>query len=158
MGSPWPSDLQAPVLAEERVMANVVTPYQTVHFTLTSQNLNIDWTRSFLGVVPVGESSLAVPLTDLQEMRMSHTVIPPRLVLALALGALPFVVETPRWLVGFVMVLAIWMLLVSVIGAVKISHGASRTVIPVCLLQKHAVEQFVEEVWQVVSTRREAEP
>ena len=149
MGSPRPSDIGAPVLAEERVMSNVVTPYQTVHLVLTDRDLRVRWPQSLLGVIPVGETSLTVPLSELHGFRMTHTMIFGRLLVALVLGALPFVVDVPRWLVGFILVLAIWLLLVAVIGALEVIHGGHRTVIPVCLLQKGATTRFINEVMLV---------
>ena len=147
MGSPRPSDSRAPVLVEESVMVNAVTPYQWVHFTLTHTAVCIEWPVSVLGAVPIRRTRLEVPLPELHRFRMIHTVIPRRLLFVAVLASLLVIVDLPRYLVGVAAMLVLWFLLLTVVGAVEVHHAGGRATIPVCLLQRRAAEDFIEKVW-----------
>ena len=127
-------------------MVNVATPYQRVRFELARDDLHIEWPQSILGVLPVRLLRLQIPLVDLQSIRFTHTVVPTRLVLALGLALLPVVADLPRLLTSFAVVLAVWFLLLSIIGCVEVVHAEERTTVPVCLLQKRSVVGFLARV------------
>ena len=131
MGSSRPSDSRTPVLAKESVMVNVATPYQWVHFTLTNTTVCIEWPVSILGAIPIRQTRLEVPLTDLQRFRMTHILIPRRLLFAAVLGSLLVMLDLPRFLTGVAVALVIWFLLLTVVGAVEVHHTDGRTTIPV---------------------------
>ena len=149
MGSSRPSDSQAPVLAEESVMVNVVTPYQWVRFTLTDAAVCIEWPVSILGAIPIRQARLEVPLPELHRFRMTHTVIPSRLLFVAFLTSLLVILDLPRYLVGVAVMLVVWFLLLTVVGAVEVHHARGRSTIPVCLLQRRATKDFIEQVWRV---------
>ena len=153
MGSPPPAS-RAPVLATESVMVNVVTPYQWVHFTLTPAAVCIEWPVSILGAIPIRQTRLEVPLPELNRFRMTHTLIPRRLLVVVALASLLVVFDLPSYLIGAVVMLVIWFLLLTVVGAVEVHHDGGRKTIPVCLLQRRATEDFIEQVWRTAGTER----
>lgn len=147
MGSSQSSDSPTSVVAKESVMVNVVTPYQLVHFTLTNTLLRIEWPVSILGVVPIRHTQLQVQLSELHSIHMAHTVIPIRLIVVAVLASLPFLFDLPPYLIGGISALAVWFLLLAVVGAVKVQHAGGRSTIPVCLLQRRASQRFIEQVW-----------
>ena len=154
MGSPRPSDSQVPVLAEESVMVNVVTPYQWVHFTLTHAAVCIEWPVSILGAIPIRQTRLEVPLHELHRLRMTHTLIPRRLLFVAVVTSLLVILDLPRYLVGLAAMLVVWFLLLTVVGAVEVHHAGGRSTIPVCLLQRRATLDFIEEVWSTAAPGR----
>lgn len=154
MGSSWPSDSRAPILAKESVMVNAVTPYQWVHFTLTQNAVRIEWPVSILGAIPIRQTWLEVPLPELHRFRMTHTLIPRRLLFLVFLTSLLVIVDLPRYLFGVAVMLVIWFMLLTVVGAVEVDHSGGRTTIPVCLLQRRATEDFVEQVWRTAGNGR----
>lgn len=156
MRSSRPTGDQGAMLAEESVLVNVVTPYQAVHFSLTPDAVRIDWPQSILGIVPVGRVGLDVPLDDLERFRLTHTLILSRLLVFAAVASIPFLIDLPRWGIGIIVILAAWLLLVSVVGAVEVRHAGERTVIPVCLLQSKAVRDFIDQVDQATWPRERA--
>ena len=147
MGSSRPSDSRAPVLAKESVMVNAVTPYQWVHFTLTQTVVRIEWPVSILGAIPIRQTCLEVPLPELHRFRMTHTLIPRRLVFLVVFTSLLVILDLPRHLTGIAVMLVIWFMLLTVVGAVEVHHSDGRTTIPVCLLQRRTTEHFIEQVW-----------
>lgn len=158
MGPSRQSEARAPVRAYEKVMVNVVTPYQTVDFSLTADDLSIEWPRSFLGVVPIGRARLEIPLSELLSMRLIHTVAPTRLIVVVLLASLLVVFDHPRWLSAIIMILGIWFLLLAVIGATEVIHTGGRSVVPVCLLQSRTARDFIDEVDQATGTSRQIQP
>lgn len=154
MGSSRPSDSRAPVLAKQSVMVNAVTPYQWVQFTLTESAVRIEWPVSILGAIPIRQASLEVPLPELHRFRMTHKLILRRLLFLVVLTSLLISLDLPRYLFGFAVMLVIWFLLLTVVGAVEVDHSAGRTTIPVCLLQRRATEGFVEQVWRTAENQR----
>ena len=154
MGSSRPSDSRAPILAKESVMVNAVTPYQWVHFTLTSTAVCIEWPVSILGAVPIRQARLEVPLPELHRFRMTHILIPSRLLVVAALAALLVILDLPSYLIGIAVMLIIWFLLWTVVGAVEVHHAGGRSTIPVCLLQRRATQDFIEQVWRTAAPGR----
>lgn len=152
MGSSPPFDSRASVLAKESVMVNVVTPYLWVHFTLTQAKVCIEWPRSILGAIPIGQTRLEVPLPELHRFRMTHTLIPRRLLVIAGLISLLVILDLPRYLIGIAVMLVIWFLLLTVVGAVEVHHAGGRSTIPVCLLQRRSTEDFIEQVWRATGT------
>lgn len=153
MGSSRPSDSRASVLAKESVMVNVVTPYQWVHFTLTQAAVRIEWPRSILGAIPIEQLRLEVPLPELHRFRMTHTLIPSRLLVVAVLATLLVIFDLPPYVVGITVMLVIWFLLLTIVGAVEIHHTGGRSTIPVCLLQRRATQGFIEQVGRVTGPR-----
>lgn len=158
MGPSLPSEARTDVLARESVMANVVTPYQRVDFMLTPTALRIAWRESILGVIPVRSACLEVELPDLLQMRMTHVFIPTRLIVAALLGSLPFLADFPRYLNGIMIALGLWFLLLGVVGAVEVYYTGGRSVIPVCLLQRQATQDFISQVWRAAGVTGRSQP
>lgn len=155
---PSSSSSRNSVLVEESVMVNVATPYQRVSFSLNGSDLGIQWPHAILGVIPVRLDRLDLPLSDLRSIRFTHTVIPSRLALAIGLVSLLVVFDLSRWIASLVLILAIWFLLLSVVGAVEVVHAEGRSTIPVCLLQRQAVKDFVARVWTTAGLEPSGEP
>ena len=149
MGSSRPSDSGTQVLAKESVMVNAVTPYQWVHFTLTPAAVSIEWPVSILGAIPIRQTRLDVPLAELLRFRMTHAIIPRRAAFVVLLATLLVILDLPRYLFGVALMLVIWLLLLTVVGVVEVHHTRGRSIIPVCLLQRRATEDFVDQVWRV---------
>lgn len=145
MGS---SGVDAPgsALTEESVMVNVATPYLRVGFALTGTDLRVSWPETILGLIPVRLSRLAVPLTDLTSIRFRHKVIPTRLAIVILLVSLVVIFDLPRFAIALGVVLAVWLLLVSIVGVVEVADSRGQWTIPVCLLQKRAVIEFIRRV------------
>lgn len=143
---------------EESVMVNVATPYQHVSFWLDESGLRIEWPHSILGVVPLRVDHLDLRLSDLSSIRLTHTVIPTRLAVSFGFLSLLLIVDLSRLAAAFTLVLGIWFLLLSVVGAVEVVHTKGRSLIPVCLLQRRSVEEFVSLVWNTAGLTRQGEP
>jgi hypothetical protein len=139
---------------DESVMVNVATPYQHVSFSLSESGLSIEWPRSILGVIPVRIDHLDLDLPDVSSIRLTHTVIPTRLAVAIGFLSLLLIVDLPPFAAALTLILGIWFLLLSVVGAVEVIHTRGRSLIPVCLLQRRSVEEFVSQVWATAGLER----
>jgi hypothetical protein len=65
---------------------------------------------------------------------------------SIGLALVSVVADLPGLLTSFAMVLAVWFLLLSIIGCVEVVHAEERTTVPVCLLQKRSVVDFLARV------------
>lgn len=156
---PKPSDAKDQVLTDVSVMTNVATPYLSVRFLLTTTHLSVSWPEAILGIVPIGEKQLGIALSGLRRIRLTHTVISHRLVVAAAIASLPWLIDLPRVLVAVAAGSALWLLLLSVVGVVEIVDGGDhRTVIPVCLLQRGITGDVVAAVRDAVESEQGTRP
>ena len=92
-GAPWP----AGAAAEVRVLTNMVTPYVRVDLTLTGGVVTAEWWAMALGVVPLRRRRLVLPLERVSSLRARGVLFPARLVVALGLVAVLYLVSLPVW-------------------------------------------------------------
>ena len=146
MPVPGPSRAAARVIAEDRVMVNMVTAYERVRFTLTDRALEADWPVPLLGVIPVRRVRRRFPLETIRSVRLVPVVFPSRFVVVVALALLPIVFALPVAVAAFTGLLAVLFLLLSVVAAVEIVTDERTSTIPVCALQRRNVSEFIAAV------------
>ncbi len=151
MSQASPAEPRVGLVAEARVITNVVTAYMKVRFTLTTQRLSIAWPATVLGVVPVRRQELDVPLGAVADVRMAAAFFPARLAVALAVVALLFSSDLPALGVGLLGLLATLFVLLSYVATVRVVLAdGTRRVVPVCWLRRHRVRSFVAAAQRLV--------
>lgn len=142
------------VIAESRLMVNVVTAYEKVAFRLTDAALEADWPVPILGVIPMRRMQREIALARLRSIRLVPVVFPSRFVVMTVLALAPVVLQLPFVVTLVVGVLALLFLLLSVVVAVEITADEGTTTIPVCALQRKRARRFIDEVRAVLPPRR----
>jgi hypothetical protein len=130
---------------EVRVLSNMVTPYAGVHLALAGGVLTAEWWAMALGVVPWRRRRLALPLERVSSLRVRGRLFPDRLVVALGLVAVLYLVRLPVWGTALVGLGAVIFLLLSFVDVLEVRHEGGRQLIPFCFWQRRRVADWVRE-------------
>lgn len=129
--------------SELRVLSNMITPYAQVHLALAGGVISAEWWAMALGVVPWRRRRLALPLGRISSLRVRGVLFPDRLVVALGLIVVLYVVRLPVWATVLVGLGAIIFLLLSFVDALEVCHEGGRQLVPFCFWQRHQVAAWV---------------
>jgi hypothetical protein len=143
----------ARVIAESRMMVNVVTAYESVAFRLTDTALEADWPVPILGVLPVRRVRREIPLSRVRSIRLVPVVFPSRFLVMTLLALAPAAFRFPFVVTLVAGAFALLFLLLSVVLAVEITADDGTTTIPVCALQRERARGFIDEVRAALSAR-----
>jgi hypothetical protein len=119
------------------IPTNSVTPYLRTRIELTDVALRATGPRTLLGIVPVGRRELEVALADLLDVRVTMTLRWERLLLAVALLAGAVLASGVLRLLP--LALALWLLPLSYVAALRIESRQARHDVPICLFYRFDV-------------------
>jgi hypothetical protein len=128
------------------VMANSVTPYLRVVFTLGRRHLVVARQATFLGVIPLRWIRSEVPLDSITAVHLVPVFYPTRLLVAALAGTSMVVFGLSIWVRSLLAVVAVALLLLSFVAAVRIESEAGRVTVPVCSLQRGRAAHFIARV------------
>ena len=131
---------------ETRVLTNMVTPYVRVYLALAGGVVTVEWWAMALGVVPLRRRRLALPLEQVSSLRARGVLFPARLVVALGLVAVLYLVSLPAWGVALAGLGALVFLLLSFVDALEVRHEGGTQLIPFCFWQRRRVIGWVRAV------------
>ena len=134
----------AGTVVEVRVLTNMVTPYVRVHLVLAGGVVTAEWWAMALGVVPLRRRRLVLPLERVSSLRVRGVLFPARLVAALGLAAVLYLVSLPVWGVALVGLGAVVFLLLSFVDALEVCHDGDGQLIPFCFWQRRRVIGWVK--------------
>lgn len=129
--------------SELRVLSNMVTPYAQVHLARAGGVISADWWAMALGVIPWRHRRLVLPLERISALRVRGALFPDRLVAALGLIVVLYLVRLPVWGTALVGMGALVFLLLSVVDALEVRHDGKRQLVPFCFWQRHQVAAWV---------------
>lgn len=129
--------------SELRVLTNMVTPYVRVHLVLAGEVITAEWWNLALGVIPLRRSRLVLPLARVSLLRVRSVLFPDRLVVALGLIVVLYVVPLPWWGAALAGLGAVCFLLLSLVNALEVGHPGGTRLIPFCFWQRHQVAAWV---------------
>ena len=138
------SDHPRETASELRILSNMVTPYARVHLALAGGVLTADWWAMALGVVPWRRRRLVLPLGRVSSLGVRGVLFPDRLIAALGLVVVLYLVHLPMWGTALVGLGAIIFLLLSFVDALEVRHEGGRELIPFCFWQRHRVADWVQ--------------
>jgi hypothetical protein len=126
------------------VVSNVLTPYMLVRLELNETSLRVEWTDALLGLIPRTRRSLEIPRPTVRRIARAHRFYPSRLAAALVVAATVWI--SPALLQFPLAALSLVLLILSYIGTVRIESQTSATTVPVCLLLRRSLDQFLATV------------
>jgi hypothetical protein len=125
------------------VLSNMLTPYALVHLARAGGVISAEWWAMALGVVPWRRRRLVLPLERISSLRVRGALFPDRLVVAVGLIVVLYVVRLPVWATALVGLGAVIFLLLSFVDALEVRHEGGRQLVPFCFWQRHRVTAWV---------------
>jgi len=129
--------------SELRVLSNMVTPYARVYLALARGAISAEWWAMALGVVPWRRRRLVLPLERISSLRVRGALFLDRLVVAVGLIVVLYVVRLPVWATALVGLGAVIFLLLSFVDALEVRYAGGRQLVPFCFWQRHRVAAWV---------------
>lgn len=145
---------QAPPI---RVPTHGLTRYLRATVEVTAGVVRWVVPRTLLGLVPIGNREVAVPIEQVEGIRVGKAIRPFRLATGLALAVVPWP-YLPWWAAAVLLLLGIWVVLVALgpqLMLVTHNHKTHRT--PVCFDHQLDAELYVAAVEDLVAASRRSE-
>jgi len=125
------------------VLSNMLTPYARVHLARAGGVISAEWWAMALGVVPWRRRRLVLPLERISSLRVRGALFLDRLVVAVGLIVVLYVVRLPVWATALVGLGAVIFLLLSFVDALEVRYAGGRQLVPFCFWQRHRVAAWV---------------
>lgn len=144
------------IVAEARLMVNVLTAYERVRLRLGRRLLHADWPETVLGIVPIRRNRLVVPLAEVRSIRLTSAFFPTRLLVVGVVFLFAAAFDPPPLVTASLGLVALLFALLGVVAAIEITTAETRAIIPVCWLQRTRALGFIDMVER--SRRSENDP